>query len=122
MKFLQTYTLAKQQAVLPLLINEMLQQELKESILAYFFLWKSPNDTPALLDDECEHYLHSFHGETVDFDVKDALFKLKQLEIVKYVQHRDWFTRPIMLLLMYTCLSSCLCCLRLCVIVGTRNH
>eukprot|EP00038_Savillea_parva_P025375 m.47356 g.47356 ORF g.47356 m.47356 type:complete len:576 (+) comp6879_c0_seq1:64-1791(+) len=84
MKFLQTYTLAKQQAVLPLLINEMLQQELKESILAYFFLWKSPNDTPALLDDECEHYLHSFHGETVDFDVKDALFKLKQLEIVKY--------------------------------------
>jgi hypothetical protein len=85
MKFLQTYSLAKQQAVIPLLLNEMLAQELKEAILAYFFLWQSPNDTPELLDDECEHHLHSFHGETIDFDVKDALIKLKQLGIITYI-------------------------------------
>mmetsp|Transcript_11365 Transcript_11365/g.34215 ORF Transcript_11365/g.34215 Transcript_11365/m.34215 type:complete len:624 (-) Transcript_11365:189-2060(-) len=84
LKFLSTYYLAKQEAVLPLLLNEMLQQELKEALLAYYFLWKSPNDTPRLLDDECEHHLHSYHGENIDFDVHDAIIKLKQCAIVHY--------------------------------------
>lgn len=88
-KFLQTYSLAKQQAVLPLLLNEMLAQEFKETILAYFFLWQSPNNTPELLDDETEHHLHTFHGETIDFDVRDALIKLKQLGIIQYNLHPD---------------------------------
>jgi hypothetical protein len=60
------------------LLNSSEEEVLKETILAYSFLSKS--ETP-LTEDELDHQIESWfktkHNTDLDFDVNDALLKLK---------------------------------------------
>jgi hypothetical protein len=51
------------------------QQEFKEALLAYYFVWQGRAETVNELDDECEQFLLRNH-ENVDFEISDAVGKL----------------------------------------------
>jgi hypothetical protein len=74
--------------VLTRLLDEAEEQEAREAILAYYFLWRYANAqgwTSASLDDYVEMYLEGSAGLKVDFEIGDALAKLERMRIV----HKD---------------------------------
>jgi hypothetical protein len=70
--------------VLCRLIDEAEEQEFRETVLAYYLLWR---DAPAegwtieQLDEAAESYLEESTGLKVDFEVDDALEKLLRMDI-----------------------------------------
>ena len=83
-------TLANNASVLTRLIDSAEDEEYKEAMLAYFFLWRSAGradaaDRPARLDARIEEYLREKTGIAINFEVADALGKLFRLGLV----HRD---------------------------------
>lgn len=65
--------------VLEFLVSSMEEQDLKESALVYFVLWRAQRPmTLADIDAEVEAFLHEkFEGLEVDFEVEDALHKVE---------------------------------------------
>jgi hypothetical protein len=62
------------------LLNSSEEEELKETILAYAFLNRSKNPLTAKeLDDQIESWFKTKLNTDLDFDVEDALFKLKTI-------------------------------------------
>ena len=62
------------------LLNSSEEEELKETILAYSFLNRSRNPlTAEELDNQIESWFKTKLNTDLDFDVKDALFKLKNI-------------------------------------------
>ena len=62
------------------LLNSSEEEELKETILAYTFLNKSPNPlTAEELDYQIESWFRTTLDTDLDFDVEDALYKLKNI-------------------------------------------
>jgi len=62
------------------LLNSSEEEELKETILAYAFLNRSQNPLTAQeLDSQIESWFRIKHYTDLDFDVEDALFKLKNI-------------------------------------------
>jgi hypothetical protein len=62
------------------LLNSSEEEELKETILAYSFLNRSKNPlTEEELDFQIESWFKTKLNTDIDFDVKDALFKLKNI-------------------------------------------
>jgi hypothetical protein len=62
------------------LINSSEEEELKETILAYAFLNRSKNPlTAEELDSQIEYWFKTKLNTDLDFDVQDALFKLKNI-------------------------------------------
>jgi hypothetical protein len=62
------------------LLNSSEEEELKETILAYAFLNRSRNPlTEEELDSQIESWFKTKLNTDLDFDVKDALFKLKNI-------------------------------------------
>ncbi|MDR3636683.1 MAG: DUF3754 domain-containing protein [Isosphaeraceae bacterium] len=78
-------TLANNASVLTRLIDSAEDEEYKEAVLAYYFLWRdarnalAPPHTVASLDDRIESYLKDKTGVEIDFEVTDALRKLFRL-------------------------------------------
>jgi len=68
------------------LINEAEKEEVKEILLAYFYLFqlKKPVDVKEL-DQGLERWIEKIWGCRVDFDIDDAMQKLKKLGIVSEV-------------------------------------
>lgn len=68
------------------LFDEAEEQECREAILAYFFLWRDSAATSGWsserLDGEIETFLERETGVAVDFEVGDALDKLRRLGLV----------------------------------------
>jgi hypothetical protein len=67
------------------LLNEAETQEWRETVLAYFYLWKyAPPEgwTEEQLDDYIEEQIEAKTGLKVDFEVDDAVGKLERLGIV----------------------------------------
>jgi hypothetical protein len=61
------------------LLNSSEEEVLKETILAYSFLNKSKEPlTASALDEQIESWFKTKHNTDLDFDVKDALLKLKE--------------------------------------------
>ena len=58
------------------LVDSLESQELKEAILAYFFLWRHGPMTEQELDARCESHLKNEFGVEIDFEVDDALEKI----------------------------------------------
>lgn len=61
------------------------EQECREALLAYFFLWRQAGEegwTPAQLDDAIEAHLEKEAGLKVDFEIGDAMAKLIRLGLV----------------------------------------
>jgi hypothetical protein len=72
--------------VLTRLLDEAEEQEAREAVLAYYFLWRYAGEegwTSASLDDNVEQYLDGTTGQKVDFEVGDALGKLERMHVVR---------------------------------------
>ncbi len=82
-------TLANNASVLIRLIDSAEDEEYKEAMLAYFFLWRSSGEPKPLtvpaLDARIEDYLRRKTGIAINFEVADAVGKLDRLGLV----HRD---------------------------------
>lgn len=73
------------------LLDEAEEQETRETLLAYFFLWRYAGDggwTAAELDDAIELDLERRLGLQIDFEVDDALRKLERAGIVEVTGDR----------------------------------
>jgi hypothetical protein len=86
-------TLANNACVLTRLIDSAEDEEYKESMLAYFFLWRRQGESDGLtvpeLDARIETYLREKTGVEINFEVADALGKLMRLGLA----HRDSYGR-----------------------------
>jgi hypothetical protein len=72
--------------VLCRLLDEAEEQECREAMLAYFFLWRQAGEagwTRGQLDDAIELFLRNSSRVQVDFEVSDALDKLKRLRLIE---------------------------------------
>ena len=73
-------TLANNASVINRLIDSAEEEDFKEAILAYFFLWRGADDpepwTQDRLDRVVERYISDHSGAEVDFEVSDATRKL----------------------------------------------
>ncbi|MCB2146780.1 MAG: DUF3754 domain-containing protein [Deltaproteobacteria bacterium] len=64
------------------IIADAEEEELKEALLGYFFLVQSEAGlTAAALDDAIEEWLQETFGVPIDFEIEDALGKLKRLKL-----------------------------------------
>lgn len=76
-------TVANNASVLTRLIDSAEDEEYKEAMLAYYFLWRGTRDpepwTIARLDATVENYLREKTRIAIDFEIKDALDKLYSL-------------------------------------------
>ena len=68
------------------LLDEAEEQECREAILAYFVLWRQAGPegwTIAELDRKIEEMLRAKLGRAIDFEIHDALDKLRRLKVVR---------------------------------------
>lgn len=80
------------------LLDEAEEQECREAFLAYYFLWRrvgSHGWPVAQLDREIEAYLARQLGIEVDFEVSDALEKLRRLSLAEETSPGCWRAVPI---------------------------
>ncbi|KAE8696144.1 Aminopeptidase isoform 1 [Hibiscus syriacus] len=64
------------------LCDDVIQQEVKEVIIAFFILMEQGKATAKELDQRCEELLKEEFGESCNFDVDDALAKLQNLKVL----------------------------------------
>jgi hypothetical protein len=72
------------------LLDEAEEQEAREAILAYYFLWRHAGEqgwTAEALDDYVELYLEGAANLKVDFEIGDAMAKLERMRVV--TKHGD---------------------------------
>ena len=65
------------------LVDSVVEQEYKESLLAYAFLARGGPMTEEALDRQCEQFLLDHFGLRVDFESSDALAKLQRLGLAE---------------------------------------
>ena len=74
--------------------RSMEEQECKESMLAFWALMLAPSgQTADELDERCENVLHAQCGVHVDFEVVDALHKLRHQDRLIETFRQDGVTR-----------------------------
>jgi Protein of unknown function (DUF3754) len=84
--------------VIARLLNDAEEQENREALLAYFFLWQLPAGsgmTDSELDLRIENFLSECLGRPVDFEVDDALAKLLRLGLAREASGHRYFAVPI---------------------------
>lgn len=82
------------------LFNEAEEQEMCETVLAYSMLWKHQKPeglTDLEIDDLSESYLQQTVNFPIEFDVHDALDKLRRLGLAKINQDQRWTALPLKL-------------------------
>jgi len=74
------YNLNNNSGVFSYLIDHAEEEECKEAILAYYFLHCFPEKcyTQDILDQDIQAYIQKQYGITIDFEVADALRKLRE--------------------------------------------
>ncbi len=75
------------------LLDEAEEQENREAMLAYFFLWRhapAAGWTSEELDERIEAFLRVHAARDVDFEIGDALDKLERLAIVESAPAGRW--------------------------------
>jgi hypothetical protein len=84
-------TLANNGSVLYRLIDSAEEEEYKETMLAYYFLWRASTQgegwNQAQLDAQIEAFLHQFAGAEINFEVEDAVMKLFRLGLARRNSH-----------------------------------
>ena len=80
-------TLANNSSVINRLVDSAEEEEIKEALLAYFFLWVGRDDPEPWdarrLDARIEAFLREKRCGDVDFEIADALAKLNRLGLVR---------------------------------------
>ena len=80
------------------LLDEAEEQEFREALLAYFVLWKQAGSTGSTadeIDSAAEALLTGWTGLDVDFEVADALAKLKHFRLVEPIGRDRWLAVPL---------------------------
>lgn len=74
------------------LLDEAEEQEFRETILAWWVLWRHGHDgwTPRQIDRAVERFLRRALDLGVDFEIHDALEKLRRLRLVEAVGSGRW--------------------------------
>jgi hypothetical protein len=68
------------------LIDAAEEEEVKEAVLAYYFLLTEKKDlTKEQLDETVEKWFEDKHEVKIDFEIEDALHKLERLNLVSPV-------------------------------------
>jgi hypothetical protein len=84
-------TLANNGSVLTRLVDSAEEEEYKETMLAYFFLWMTSRTaeqwTPEKLDLHIEDFLKTVSGVEINFEIEDALGKLYRLGLARRDPH-----------------------------------
>jgi hypothetical protein len=91
-------TLDGNAGVLFRLLDEAEEQECREAILAYYFLWLEAGSegwTMEHLDDYIEEFLEAKAGILIDFEVDDAIDKLEKLRIIEKLPSGKFRAQPI---------------------------
>ncbi len=71
------------------IVDDAEEEEVKEAVLGYFFLWQSPRPlAQAELDDLIEDWFESRWRVPIDFEIDDALAKLVALGLVERTDER----------------------------------
>lgn len=84
--------------VIARLLNEAEEQENREAVLAYFFLWREAAGrvmTADQLDVRIEQFLSDCLGRPVDFEVDDALAKLVRLGLARQAFGNHYLPVPL---------------------------
>ncbi|HEX4128994.1 MAG TPA: TMEM143 family protein [Pirellulales bacterium] len=84
--------------VLCRLLDEAEEQENREAVLAYYFLWRQPEGrgrTADELDRQIEHFLHQALGRPIDFEVSDALDKLLRMGLARQASGGTFHAVPL---------------------------
>ena len=80
-------TLASNASVIHHLIDSAEEEEFKEALLAYYFLWRHRDDPEpwdqARLDAHIEAFVRAQTGLAIDFEIGDALHKLTRLGLLQ---------------------------------------
>merc|ERR1712224_414024 len=100
---MQRRTSAVDIPVVSTLVDDVRTQEVKEALLAYFFLWVDAGGEwrdIAWIDEHVERFLQEEMGATVDFDCQDAVDKLVCLGLVAE-SHRGGKDAPAQYLIKY---------------------
>jgi hypothetical protein len=80
------------------LLDEAEEQECREAILGYYFLWLKAGDegwTSEHLDDHIEEFIEEKTGVLIDFEIHGALEKLKKLRVVEELPNGHYRAQPI---------------------------
>ncbi len=80
------------------LLDEAEEQENREAMLAYFYLWRyapARGWSREQLDQRIESFLRAEVAQEIDFEVGDALEKLERLELVEACPGDAWKAVPI---------------------------
>jgi Protein of unknown function (DUF3754) len=92
-------TLANNGSVLTRLVDSAEEEEYKETMLAYYFLWRrlgrDEEWTMERLDAHIETFLKSVSGIEIDFEISDALGKLFRLGLARRDVHGRLHAVPI---------------------------
>ncbi len=88
MKTLYFHNLDNNAGVFNFLVHEAEEEECKEALLAYYFLLAERNGdgrsySREELDDRIEEWIESSFGRKIDFEVRDALRKLQEKELLR---------------------------------------
>lgn len=81
------------------LIDEAEEQEFRETVLSWFFLWRLAGDEGWIaeqLDDAIEQYLERRANLAVDFEIEDALAKLQRFDLAKADEQGRWRAIPLL--------------------------
>ena len=92
-EWLDQRIVGKGNAFVTSLVNQVQEQELKEILLGYFFLWKKSPLTQRQLDYEVETFLNDQFRLELDFEVEDALQKLISLKLIEEVGGKFRFSQ-----------------------------
>ncbi|QTA83683.1 DUF3754 [Desulfonema limicola] len=72
------------------IIDDAEEEECKEAILGYYFLYCSESGlTESQLDDKIEQWFENKHDTLIDFEIKDALQKLQKLELCTTAEQNE---------------------------------
>ena len=80
------------------LLAEAEEQDLREVLLGYFLLWREAGPegwTTLQLDAAAESFLENLLGESIDFEIGDAVHKLERLELVDATPGHRWRAVPL---------------------------
>ena len=80
------------------LLDEAEEQEFRETLLGYYVLWKHADPagwTTDQIDAAAEELLAAWTGLDVDFEVADALAKLKHFRLVEPTGRDRWIAVPL---------------------------
>ena len=84
--------------VIARLLSEAEEQENREAVLAYFFLWRAAGGRGLKADEldlRIEAFLRACLGRPVDFEVDDALAKLMRLGLARQTPHGRYLAVPL---------------------------